>query len=550
MFEKITLKLSNGSSLDLSLRGITVFVGPNNSGKSLVLREIEQAFHVDPMPADLKLLKSYEISWPTIGEAKQRLDAFSRFKQPNLPEGYVSIGRMALGGGGIEVAHFHWAEFERLLSQKHNASWVVTQFLKWGVVRLDGRSRFSLTDDRPGDDLTAAPTNVLSHLFQDDAVRQLVRDIVRDAFGSYLVVDPTRLGLFRLRLSSTPPSQDEQSLNQAARDFHAKATHVKDASDGVQAFVGIVVSVLSGEYHTVLLDEPEAFLHPPLARKLGKHLAKIAGDRKGSLLASTHSSDFLMGCLSENQDVQVIRMDYRDGVSRARLVNNKKLRELFRNPLMRSANVISALFHDGVVVTESDNDRAFYGEIYHRLTLANPELPSLLFVNAQNKHTIPDVVSRLREFGVPAAGICDIDVLKEGGVNWSRWLEAGQLPKLNHGAYSTQRASLKQAFDKTGKDMKVGGVGLLEPSDAQAAAELFDTLAAYGVFVVRRGELESWLPSLSVPGKKTDWTVAMLNRLGDDPHDPSYVHPAVDDVWAFVKGVGEWVKSPQRKGVA
>jgi predicted ATPase len=44
------------------------------------------------------------------------------------------------------------------------------------------------------------------------------------------------------------------------------------ASDGVQAFVGIVCAVLWGDYRAILIDEPEAFLHPPLARKLGRQL--------------------------------------------------------------------------------------------------------------------------------------------------------------------------------------------------------------------------------------------------------------------------------------
>ena len=43
---------------------------------------------------------------------------------------------------------------------------------------------------------------------------------------------------------------------------------------------------------------------------------------------------------------------------------------------MRSANVVSALFHDGVVVTEGDNDRVFYAEIYHRLASQEKGYPS------------------------------------------------------------------------------------------------------------------------------------------------------------------------------
>ncbi len=74
------------------------------------------------------------------------------------------------------------------------------------------------------------------------------------------------------------------------------------------------------------------------------------------------------------------------------MVDSEALRKFFKAPLIRSANVISGLFHDGVVVTESDNDRAFYSEIYYRLAEKESGYPALLFVNAQNKQTIRDTV--------------------------------------------------------------------------------------------------------------------------------------------------------------
>jgi hypothetical protein len=124
-------------------------------------------------------------------------------------------------------------------------------------------------------------------------------------------------------------------------------------------------------------------LHPPLARKLGYQLATTAVKRSGSLMASTHSADFLMGCLQGSNQVRVVRLEYSNGKSKGQAVDSDELRKFFKAPLIRSANVISGLFHDGVVVTESDNDRAFYSEIYHRLTEKESGFPSLLFQCAE-----------------------------------------------------------------------------------------------------------------------------------------------------------------------
>lgn len=548
MFSSITLKFSETPDLVLPSAGITVFVGPNNSGKSLVLKEIEQAVTVNPFPGGLRILKDYEVTWPSLDEVKASLNKFAPFQEVNLPEGHVIVGRIDPTDGLQTVTLTE----ESLLAQaetKLNKHWWATHFLRWGVMRLDGRSRFNLTNDQRAGDMLTAPQNVLAHLFQDDAARKKAHALIFDAFGLNFVLDPTNLGELRIRLSPEEPLADEQSLNQAARKFYKEATHIKDASDGVQAFSGIVTALVSGEFHTILIDEPEAFLHPPLARKLGKHLATLATERGGTLMASTHSPDFLMGCVQATKDVRVVRLEYASGKSRGRMVDPGQLESLFKRPIMRSANVVAALFYDGIVVTESDNDRVFYSEVYHRLSEGASDYPSILFVNAQNKQTIKDIVGPLRQFGVPAAAIPDIDIVKDGGKTWIDWLQSAQIPNALHGGYGTQRATIKECFEATGKDMKTdGGVDILAVNDRLAAGQLFDNLAEYGIFVVRRGELENWLPELNVPGKKTQWTVAMLDRLGSDPLDPTYVKPIDGDVWEFMRRVVAWVRDPARRG--
>lgn len=550
MLESITLNFTDSPDLQLQVEGITVFVGPNNSGKSLVLREIEQAMHVHPFPSGLLILNDYEVRWPS----RLEIDAFiSKAKgppNPSRPIDQVSIGRINPNGGADHI-DLNRDQLYNICEEKTNKNWFATQFARFGLIRLDGRSRFNLTNDQGAGDLLAAPQNILSKLFHDDAVRRQAREYVKEAFGVNLVVDPTNLGNLRIRLSREDVLDDEQSLNEAARNFHARSTHIKDSSDGVQAYVGIISSVVSGEFHTTLIDEPEAFLHPPLARKLGRQLAQLATSRNGSLLASTHSADFLLGCIQGSNSVRVVRLEFQDGKSRGRQVDPTKLRSLFQNPLMRSANATSALFYDGVIVTESDNDRAFYSEIYFRLAEEDPGLPSILFVNAQNKQTIKDIMGPLREFGVPAAAIPDIDVVKDGGQTWMQWLEAAGVPTTLRGGYQTQRQAIKQDLENSGMDMKRdGGVAILSGSQRAAADHFFDDMNLFGIFPVRGGELESWLKGCGISGHGTQWAIPMLQSLGSDPNDPNYVRPSQNDVWQFIRDVITWIKNPSREGTA
>ena len=129
-------------------------------------------------------------------------------------------------------------------------------------------------------------------------------------------------------------------------------------------------------------------------------------------------------------------------------------------------------------------------------------------------------------------------------------MKSSQLPEALHIGYGQVRGNLKQLFADSGKNMKTeGGVeALADKKIGPQPTNLFDTLAQYGVFVVRKGEMESWLRSLNIPGKKTDWTIAMLEALGSDPGSPTYVQPTSGDVWDFIRSIVAWVRNPARKG--
>ena len=385
-------------------------------------------------------------------------------------------------------------------------------------------------------------------VFMDEEARKRVRDIIFDAFKIYFTIDHLAGNSFRIRLSPTEPDASEQHWSPDARAFHARAMYIKDASDGVQAFVGIVCAVLSGDYRAILIDEPEAFLHPPLVRKMGYQLTRNL-KVGGTLMAATHSADFLIGCLQASRQVRVVRLEYANGKSKGKIVDSDVLSQLYKHPLMRSANVISALFYDGVVVCESDNDRVFYGEVYHRLAEEEKGYPSILFVNAQNKQTEQDIVGPLRRFGVPADAVVDIDIIKDGGQTWTGWLEAVQVPTPLRGAYGVARGDIARRFTELSIDMKRdGGVEALPGPEKSAANQLFDTLDEYGLFVVRKGELEIWLKSLGAVGKKTDWTIDVLNKMGSDPTKSDYLKPGANDVWEFCQRIISWIRNSDRKG--
>lgn len=177
-------------------------------------------------------------------------------------------------------------------------------------------------------------------------------------------------------------------------------------------------------------------------------------------------------------------------------------------------------------------------------------IPNCLFLNAQNKQTVRTIIRPLRQLGIPTAGIVDIDVVKEGGVVWTEFLSGGFIPDLEQQPLGQIRASVKTRLESTGKDMKrEGGIDLLSASDREAAENLFDRLVQYGLFVVRRGELEFWLKDLGVSGHGPNWLIEVFSKMGEDPDAEGYVRPTNGDVWEFMAGIKNWLTDPSRRGI-
>jgi ABC-type cobalamin/Fe3+-siderophores transport system ATPase subunit len=530
---------------------VTVFVGPNNSGKSKLLTEIEEYSRTGNSAAAKVILE--ELSFENISDAEINLEIDKIKQSPNIgetrQEGHIFVG------GKYGRRHINEENLKNVL---RNPAANIPAFCQWflthNTLLLNGQSRMTLVNQQSMGDLLNSPQSSLQTLFVDDEKRSEVRRIIFEAFDKYFVIDPTYGGTLRIRLSDDAPSDvsKEQSLDKNAREFHSKAKLIDIASDGVKAFTGIVSEVIAGDPQIILIDEPEAFLHPSLANMLGKELSIAANNADKRIFVSTHSPNFVMGCIQSGAPVNIIRLTYREGAATARLLNSDSILELMRNPLLRSTGLLSGMFYEFVVVTEADSDRAFYQEINERLLKFKPEwgIPNCLFLNAQNKQTIPTILRPLRQLGIPAVAIVDIDVLKDGGEVWKNLLSSINLPDIFQNSLAVQRTAIKAAMDATDKNMKKdGGISILTGSEKEAAMNLLCNLNEYGAFTVPGGELESWLPETQVSGHGPKWLIEVFEKMGSIYDDPNYIKPTDLDVWRFMFDIKKWLVNPNRKGI-
>jgi hypothetical protein len=484
-----------------------------------------------------------------VAEEKVRKITLQPLSSDTLPPEHIIVGKR---GQRTQINE------QQLLKVLQNTNTEVNLFCQWyltfNTLILDGRNRINLVNQQSAGDFQQPPHTSFQVLIRDDVKRKEVRRIIHEAFGKYFVIDPTFLGQLRLRLSATPPTTEteERGIHDDAVKFHAKASLIEQASDGVRAFTGIVTEIIAGDPSVLLIDEPEAFLHPSLAFNLGKEIALTSSKSEKRIFVSTHSPNFVMGCIQSGEPVNIVRLTYRDEVPTARVLSNQDILRLMRNPLLRSTGVISGLFYEFVIVTESDADRAFYQEINERLlrSQSGMGISNCLFINAQNKQTVKTIIKPLRELGIPAVGVVDIDIVKDGGQVWTGFLQSSFIPELEHQSLATLRNAVKQKFDESKKDMKKdGGVEILSDSDKEAANNLFNKLDEYGVFVVRKGELESWLPNLGATGHGPSWLIDIFEKMGEDPALESYLKPSNEDVWLFLEEIKKWFANPTRKGI-
>ena len=537
--------------LTLETTPVTIFVGPNNSGKSKLLTEIQQFCNSGVKNHTFNLID--DISFIELNEEQADEEVKKHILTPNTNE-RINQGNVLFGNGIHRNQLSENAPKQFLLSTNGQKQNFCRYYLSYNTLKLDALNRISLINQQPLGDMQNAPSNNLAVLFNDDTKRLEVRRIIHDAFNLYFVLDPTNAGQLRIRLSKNAPSNhlEERGLHKEAVDFHRQALEIRNASDGVKAFTGIITSIIAGNPKVTILDEPEAFLHPALSSKLGKEIASTAKIELNRLFVSTHSANFLMGCIQSGAPINVVRLTYSNEVGTARLLDKDKIGTLMRDPLLRSTGVLNALFYKHVIVTEGDSDRAFYQEINERLLEFEPEngINNCLFINAVGKDTIWKIVKPLREMGIPAVGIYDIDILKNEGSNWTNALKSSFVPEISHQPLGQTRSLIKNKFSELSIDMKKdGGINALPQSEREASENLFNQLEEYGIFTVRTGEVEHWLQSLGVTAHKSVWLPEMFDKMGSDPNDPGFIKPSTGDVWEFIGRINTWMSKETRKGI-
>lgn len=535
------LILNDGTVVPLPENGIVLIVGPNNAGKSQVLRDVAKlvASNGDKGVVVVKADVDYR---GTSDELKATFE-----EDHSILRSQTAGDRIDLGAGGMQ-------SLGSVMSWWGSAvAGIVGQYF---VLFADTESRLHASKPAPSLNLyESEPVHALHYLYARRDVEKRLDKISREAFAKGLILDTWAGGdHWALRVGEIEPPGDPRPP-QEYLDVLRKLPLLHEQGDGVRSMIGLLLSLLTGHQTVALIDEPEAFLHPPQARYFAKILSDGSAESSTTAFLSTHSSDIVHGTLEGPAQTTVIRLVRRGDINHASVLDNAAVRRLWSDPLLRYSNLLEGLFTDAVVVCESDADCKFFASM--RDTLEPEEdgarRPDLLFTSCGGKHRMHVAVEALRASSVPVAVIGDFDVLNDWAV-LSRLIQAagGDAKEfeadwrilnaaLTSGSRTPSVAGMKAAVDaafegvaqvtpralepvrtalkiENGWDrVKNSGLSSVPKGDPYSAAErLVKGLTANGIHLIPVGEMEDFVPS--VGGHGPGWLADVLEkRLHESP---------------------------------
>lgn len=398
------LTFNDGSSFALSRNDIVVIVGANNSGKSRTINEINSWLSTNPQSGLLSVERDSEGTPDDIASEIIRYARPADQNNPSPPVHYLNGGQHLQGlkdswrnmrSNGLQSLHSY---FCRYLSTNERLSLVTP------VQHIE-----------PTRDTPSHPYHVL---YQNDELAETLCQHFHKAFGTDITRRLTGARNAVLFVGERPELLAGEHL--ASSNYNTRLQQlptIEEQGDGMKAFTGILLAFIMPHYAVMLIDEPEAFLHPPQARYLGRLLAsELAINRQ--LFIATHSGDILRGLLDANaENVHVIRLNRKGNINHATRLNKEDIRHIWRAPLLRYSNVLDGLFHERVVICEGDADCRFYAAVmdavYEQNVQENPRVPDIMFIHSGGLSGQPKIIQALRHLAVPISIITDFDVLRD-----------------------------------------------------------------------------------------------------------------------------------------
>lgn len=536
----------NGNTV-IEPKKINVIVGPNNSGKSRLLKEIRNYLVGDlndlkiindigfTMPSSFEELdESYDIKNRVIRDEYGNINFKYFVNKPDRGfngnismDNYLSRNMPSFGGFDFNIEN---KTSEIISSDDKNE--FLRYFGGFFFQYLGTEERLMICKTQTNYGLNSNSVNYLSSFRYDKKLLDELAEYTKQLFRKDILLDVHTLGSyigFRVG-EDLEYARENLNINQYIANRLYSEKLLDDQGDGLKGFVSTIMTLKQKGLDVLLLDEPEAFLHPPLAHQIGEMIGEFNDDDK-MVFVATHSVEILKGILSKNNDVNVIRIT-RSGNqnNNIEVLNCETLETILKDPLLRVSRILEGVFCDHMVITESESDELIYQSIIEKVY---PEI-GLSFVHGQNKQTLAKIAKLYKAIGIKYDIICDFDIIRKSDelrnyltvtdleenkintiVNYAEELRTIINKSVDVSGLSENEIKTKQKMQRDEVYHKEG-VRFFDDNLQKKINDTLDLLSKHHIHVLRTGELETILESFNLTYKdKKTWISEAITKIYD-----------------------------------
>lgn len=495
---------------------INLILGANNTGKSTFIRELDNASRNCNIEPSFRWIKAVKFEASGI---KSRFDIF--FPGVSDFETYLGTEQEVNKIGGSTIFGSNWNE-EVFLAMRANKDQVVLFEAKMNTLKDRAWHYFSFINNMSiaienceyrlsgpfSTNVSKIDENykdIVHYFYSQNELFNKISDHIKEVFGIEIVFDDLKQGQKDIRIRPNIAKPSSFSSNRIEGQFWTEHSPLlSEQGDGLKAYLKILYALFNPSKDVIIIDEPEAFLHSPQRRSLGKFIADNASSGK-QLFISTHDSEFLRGVLTNTtSNTQVIHLKERQGVRKYTLNRtNSQTRTRNYNELL-----LNSYFNKLTVLCEAEDDRVIYQ--YAGQSFFPKAIVDVHFLGLNAKSDVFLIFEHLKSLEIDVIAIVDIDVLYSGECISKLPLDPSEKTFMEDVKKCLNGLPL---LDKTA--FKTNGFSSLSDSSlSQKVQDAISIAKKYKIFIVPIGELESWLDASTASNRKVQ---TMKNEIDNNP---------------------------------
>lgn len=513
--------LKNRQTISLAVGGTLAIVGPNNAGKTYFLKSIRSHLHaatVEEISLESGIIESLEIQWrgaPTAAIQNLRERTQKSFRP--IGDNFVPDNGIKYPNNGIikdtdyqqqPKKNSPLGPFTDLFLQFDDALERTQETKLQRQVRPEGHNGPSLTQlarENP-----SADENI-KHYFK----RIFHKDI------SYYDQGYGQIG-FLLAPEVEGGSLVGGALNMKTQHHMENSAKLWLQGLGMRSVLGLLLRIFAGGQEIIIIDEPEAFLHPPQASGLGAVLAEISAKHHKQIILATHDRNILNGLTKESKNNIIIqRLNRQDNQTAISSIPASTLNDVRARSLIRYSPLFDSLFTQITVLVENEKDAFFYSEAINYLLETNSvdypnfTVDDILFLSTSGKGALGRTAELATSLHSKVIIACDFDLLVDFQQLEAVMKGIGAAVSKIEDLKKKYEALMDLVFDDLNADQKQKnsefenvknrGIRFGDTLFQQKASTLIKELDDLGICLNHLGELEDFSPELVGKRTKSEW---------------------------------------------